>query len=270
VTLPTAHVGEVALFHTDEGPREGPALLLVHGWTCDSHDWCFQLEELTTRHRVIAVDLRGHGRSSTPSSGYDPHTLAADLAALLTRLGVDPVVAVGHSLGGLVVAALAVEHPDTVRATVAVDPAYGVGAERAAHLPALLAALGRPDGLETLTQVLAASESTGSPESAGLRHWHRRRVLGGNPEVIREVLRGMYFAPDQFGLRPQTEAFLTRRRQPALAFHRDAELAAWESGLATSSRDAVVHWPGTGHWLQQERATDFNRELARWVGALSG
>jgi pimeloyl-ACP methyl ester carboxylesterase len=267
VTLPTARVGDVTLFFTDEGDAAASPLLLVHGWTCDAHDWCFQFDDLEARHRVIAVDLRGHGRSSSPPGGYDPHVLAADLAGLLELLNTGPVVAVGHSLGALIVAALAVEHPSLVRATVAVDPAYGVGAERAAHLPVLRAALEEPDGLVRLTHVLAQSEPSAAP---WLRQWHRRRVLGGDLDVVREVMRGMYFAADQFGLRQQTESFLAGGSAPTLAFHRDAEMAAWQAALPGSEQDDVVHWPGAGHWLQQERPAEFNRELIRWVASLPG
>src|SRR5437879_3497178 len=116
-----AEVGDARVFYTDEGGGD-PPMLFVHGYTCDSHDWSWQLAHFAADHRVIAVDLRGHGRSSVPESGYDCRTFAEDLAALLRTLGCAPVVAVGHSMGGLVVSALAVEHPDLVQAVVAVDP----------------------------------------------------------------------------------------------------------------------------------------------------
>ena len=115
--------------------------------------------------------------SSIPDGGYDPRTFAADLAALLRRLDTGPVVAVGHSLGGMIVAALAVEHPEVVRATVAVDPAYGMDASRADRVSRLVAQLGTPEGNELVAGVLAATE-TQAPD--WLRHWHRRRAIG-NP-----------------------------------------------------------------------------------------
>jgi len=105
----------VELFYTDDGRGE-TTVLLVHGLGCDSDDWAWQLDPLRERYRVVAVDLRGHGRSSVPSSGYTPPDVAADLAVLLNRLEIGPVVVVGHSLGGVVATALAVEHPHRVSA----------------------------------------------------------------------------------------------------------------------------------------------------------
>ena len=63
-----ADMGDVQLFLTDEGTG-GPPMLFVHGYTCDSHDWSWQLPHFVAKHRVIVVDLRGHGRSSTPEGG---------------------------------------------------------------------------------------------------------------------------------------------------------------------------------------------------------
>src|SRR5438105_10159094 len=97
-----AHVGDVELFFTDDraGDGGGPPILFVHGFSCDSHDWSWQLPHFGARHRVIAVDIRGHGRSSAPEKGYEPRQFAADLAGLLDQLDTGPVVAIGHSLGG--------------------------------------------------------------------------------------------------------------------------------------------------------------------------
>ena len=124
--MPFLQARGARLFFTDEG--RGDTCLFVHRYTCDSHDWGCQLPWFADRFRVVALDLRGHGKSSTPAGGYEPRQLAGDVAALIRHLGCGPVVALGHSLGGVVVSALAVEYPDQVAAVVHADPAY--------HLPA--------------------------------------------------------------------------------------------------------------------------------------
>jgi pimeloyl-ACP methyl ester carboxylesterase len=75
-----ADVGDVRLFFTDDGDGDRP-ILFVHGFSCDSHDWTWQFPHFVDGHRVIAVDLRGHGRSSVPDQGYEPRQFAADIAA---------------------------------------------------------------------------------------------------------------------------------------------------------------------------------------------
>lgn len=85
--------------------------MFVHGFSCDSHDWTWQIPYFVESHRVIAVDIRGHGRSSVPDGGYDDGVFANDLTNLLEHLGTGPVVAIGHSLGGVIVSTLSVERP---------------------------------------------------------------------------------------------------------------------------------------------------------------
>ncbi|MHC5903773.1 alpha/beta fold hydrolase [Streptomyces sp. S6] len=90
------------------GPENAPAVVLVHGWTCSTHFWAAQIEDLSRDHRVIAYDLRGHGR--TPASPVSSTgALADDLeAVLLATLAPDEkAVVAGHSMGGMTVMAAA-------------------------------------------------------------------------------------------------------------------------------------------------------------------
>lgn len=105
----------------DKGPRGAPAIVLVHCFSCAINWWDRMMPRLDRAHRVIAVDLLGHGGSEKPASGYTiPHQ--ADLVAqALARLGVRRVEAVGHSLGGSVVTALAEQSPRLVERVVIID-----------------------------------------------------------------------------------------------------------------------------------------------------
>jgi pimeloyl-ACP methyl ester carboxylesterase len=76
---------------------------------------------LAARHRVIAVDLRGMGASQRPQGGYDKRTMAADLAALVARLGHRRVDVVGHDIGSMVAFSFAANHPETTRRAVMLD-----------------------------------------------------------------------------------------------------------------------------------------------------
>ncbi len=88
------------------GPERAPAVVLAHGWTCSTAFWAAQIRELSTDHRVIAYDQRGHGRTpASPACTTD--TLADDLEAVLTTAlapGERAVIA-GHSMGGMTVMA---------------------------------------------------------------------------------------------------------------------------------------------------------------------
>ena len=106
---------------TDRGPRDAPTILLVHCYTC-SMDYWQRLQPLLVRdHRVIAVDLLGHGSSEMPDDGYSMEHQADTIAEALDALDAKPVLAVGQSLGGPVSTALAQRHPDKVRGLVIMD-----------------------------------------------------------------------------------------------------------------------------------------------------
>ena len=98
-----------------------PALVFVHGWSSDRTYFEPQFHHFAAQHRVVALDLRGHG-ASRPGPAYDCEALADDVLAVAADAGVHRPIVVGHSLGGLVALACAAR-PDAVRAAVLVDPA---------------------------------------------------------------------------------------------------------------------------------------------------
>src|SRR3954452_10576195 len=80
-------------------PEDAPPLLLVHGWPQHWWAWREVIPRVADRYRVIAPDLRGHGWSDAPTSGYDKNQLATDLLALLDAMGLEKVTWVGHDWG---------------------------------------------------------------------------------------------------------------------------------------------------------------------------
>ena len=100
----------------------GPPYLLVHGLASNARMWDGVATRLVGHgHRVLAVDLRGHGRSSKPDGPYDVATVAADLAGLIERLGLERPVVAGQSWGGNVAIELAASEPAMVGGVACVD-----------------------------------------------------------------------------------------------------------------------------------------------------
>jgi pimeloyl-ACP methyl ester carboxylesterase len=107
---------------TDDGPRDAPVLLLIHGSASSIHSWDELLPRLTGTHRVVRIDLLGHGRSAKPDgAAYGVPEQARRAGAALDRLDVGQAVVVGHSSGGLVATALAEQRPALVTALVLVN-----------------------------------------------------------------------------------------------------------------------------------------------------
>lgn len=89
-------------------------MLFLHGLASDLSTFAAQAGWLREKRRCLRVDLRGHGRSSVPPGGWRVADFAADLAALLDRLGIGRAQVVGHSAGGVFATALALAHPERV------------------------------------------------------------------------------------------------------------------------------------------------------------
>jgi pimeloyl-ACP methyl ester carboxylesterase len=99
--------------------------LLVHGLASNARLWDGVAQHLARRgHPVVAVDQRGHGRSSKPDDGYDMSTVANDLRLLIDVLGWDRPAVAGQSWGGNVVLELAWAHPDSVSTIACVDGGF--------------------------------------------------------------------------------------------------------------------------------------------------
>lgn len=144
----------------DNLDRDDVPFLLVHGLASNARLWDGVAEVIAAAgHPVVAVDQRGHGRSSKPDHGYDFETIVADLVALVGWLGwVRPVV-VGQSWGGNVVIELGATHPELAGAIAAVDGGF-------------IELSSRFDTWEECSTVLAPPRLIGTPLST-IESWMR-------------------------------------------------------------------------------------------------
>ena len=267
--MPFANINGARLFYTDEG--SGPAIVLAHGTTCDSNDWNMQLPAFESDFRVISVDLRGHGLSSSPDGNYSSHQDAADLAALVTDLGLERVVAFGHSTGGACAVSFAVSHPALVRAVVAVDPSYGMDPASQAALRGALDAMTDESTHDIFRASFVDFYAETSPRY--LRLWHARRLQGVEPWVLRACYRDTALAEDQIFFRPEAERFLGRVPCPVFTLRRTGSSIApssadWDCSLFSHPYSTGISWSGAGHWPHQERPEEFNVAVTSWIRGL--
>src|SRR6476620_65129 len=99
-----AEFGDIWLHYVRGGADEARTLVLLHGFPQSWLMWRLVLPELMERYHVVAVALRGYGDSAKPAGeeGYDKGTMAADIHALIRRLGLERPLIVGHDRGGRV------------------------------------------------------------------------------------------------------------------------------------------------------------------------
>jgi pimeloyl-ACP methyl ester carboxylesterase len=112
-------VNGASLAYDDCGAGD-PPFVFIHGLACDRSFWAPQVEDLSRDFRCVNVDLRGRGDSAEVPP-FDTTTAADDVAALITALGLDRPIVVGHSLGGLVCLLLNDRHPELIRGIVLGD-----------------------------------------------------------------------------------------------------------------------------------------------------
>lgn len=117
----------------EEGEQR-PGVLLLHGLMGRASHWAATARRLSARHRPVALDQRGHGRSEKPAEGpYDREAYVDDAIAAIEQLGLAPVALVGHAMGALTAWQLAARRPDLVSALVICDmraSALGAASQR--------------------------------------------------------------------------------------------------------------------------------------------
>jgi pimeloyl-ACP methyl ester carboxylesterase len=108
-------VGDIQMHYMEAG--SGPLVILLHGFPEFWYGWRHQIPVLSQHYRVVAPDQRGYNLTDKPtgSAQYSIDKLAGDIAGLITALGAESAIVVGHDWGGAVAWALAVLHPQRVR-----------------------------------------------------------------------------------------------------------------------------------------------------------
>lgn len=115
----------VRFAYIEQGEREGPVVLLLHGYTDSHRSFDLLRPHLPESWRVIALTQRGHGRTDKPDTGYDIASMAADVPAFLDAIGVEQAILVGHSMGAAVALQAAADHPGHVMGAVVIGAFAG-------------------------------------------------------------------------------------------------------------------------------------------------
>lgn len=125
--MKTANVNGVDLHYTDQGPKDGPALVFSNSLGTDLRVWDALLPHLPAGLRIVRYDKRGHGLSEETPGPYSIDQLADDAAGLIRHLELRDVVFVGLSIGGLIGQSLATRHGDLLAGLVISNSAAKIG-----------------------------------------------------------------------------------------------------------------------------------------------
>lgn len=269
-------VGGFATHLLDAGA--GPPVLLLHGSSVAVDAWLtwFRLiPALAPRHRVVAYDQPGFGRSAMPARYLDRLERARHAAALVDALDLRDLTVVGHSEGGFIATWLALERPERVRRLViaasgGTAPALGGDAD-AAWQAAADAAYDYPRRCtdeETYVRSEADLRGRDDPElEAILRANYRCAETSGNRALFlaRPPAAEPYTALQERWILPR----LGTLRAPALLIWGGADatvpVARGRALAALMPRSELVVFPGAGHWVMHAATEAFNGRVAGWA-----
>ena len=144
----------IEMFCTDEG--SGPPLVLLHGGSGSHENWKLVFPEGIRGHRVIAVDLRGHGRSTNPSGLFTFRECARDVLGLLDELGIDRFSAIGMSAGAKTMLHAATIAPARVESMVLVSATPRFPDRARTAMRALAADAKTPEPFKSMVAAMAA------------------------------------------------------------------------------------------------------------------
>ncbi len=240
----------------------GPAVLFIHGLTGNRTYWQKQVAALRDRFTVVTIDLRGHGESSKPKTGYGIGTMAADLAALVRTIGVPRVAIVGWSMGGLVGQELARRLEARASALVLVGTSAGgppASEEEAERRQALRDAAGRD--FRAFARTFAPLAFKAGAESP-LHAWHLAEIGKMAPNAALAAADAL-FAFDG-------RANLAGLSVPTLVIHgrHDAlmPLAGGEALAAAIPGATLRIFEESGHSPHLEEPDAFNAAVGEFLG----
>lgn len=268
----------------------GPAVVLLHGFPMFWWTWRRQVTALADAgYRAIAMDLRGYGGSDHPPDGYDPRTLAADVAGVIRCLGEENAVIVGHGWGGLVAWSTAVLEPDTVRAIAPVSMPHPrqlrrallrSGHQRAAMRYAIgfqwpflpERSLAAHDGQRIVDLITAWSQDTAWLDAEATDAYRAAFLRWPTPHTAVEYHRWgarSSIRPDGLSYMSLMEAPVQRRVLQVQGALDPMMLAASVDGSEQYVRGDYRRADlDTGHFPHEEDPDAFNAVLLDWLGSL--
>lgn len=226
------------------------AVIFVHGWTCDDSSWTPQVSALSSKYRVITLDLPGHGKSAAPENGtFSMKNFARAVEAVRAEAGVDRVVVVGHSMGTPVIRTYQLLYPQHVAAMVIVDGAISP------------AEFSRPN--------------VSGPGGRAVREGMIRSMFSAatTPELKDHILRMMLGTPESTAAGAVSAMFDDPSWQseepvkiPVLGvFAGNSQLDDSPSMKAVFPTADFREVPGTGHFLMLEKPAEFNQLLGEFL-----
>ena len=266
--MPIHITKDIHLYYEKRG--DGQPLVFLHGFTGSTRDWDNQTDLLSKRYQTLAVDHRGHGKTSAPAmaEAYTINLFSEDVYSLLKKLKTTPCCLIGHSMGGFMSLQFTLDHPEMVKALVLVDTSSGEWeiAPGYAELRAKLDDLARNEGLQ------AAFEYDATHNPARIERFKKHPELRelARQRVMNTSVDGYIYVARSFGKWGPVTRRLSEISVPTLIFLGEEDTPFFRAsqilndGIAGSQ---LVKVQGAGHSPHEEATDFFNEKLEAFLAS---
>ena len=237
-------------------------LVFVHGWSCDARYWRAQLPHFAENHRVVMLDLAGHGHSGMTRSQYTMRAFGEDVKAVIEATGSRRVILIGHSMGGSVIAEAARLIPNRVKGLIGVDTLenieYPITREELKKMIAPLEKDFRAGSRQFVEEMISPQTD---PQH---REWILSDMSAAPPAVALSAMNNMM---SQY-ITGEAAKIFDEIRIPVITVNGDMWPVNYEANRRHMlSFDAIV-LKGADHFLMLNRPEQFNRALETAISKL--
>ncbi len=264
----------LTVHYRDEGPRDAPVVMLLHGSNADLHTWDVWSADLVRDHRVIRFDQIGHGLTGAdPAGDYTPQTFSDDVERMADKLGVGRFVLAGNSMGGGIALRFGLAHPERLDGLVLLDsggaprlgkPAGNIGFALARNpVGSWLMTRITPRSIVAKSLHQTVSNQAIVSEAMIDRYWELLRFPGNRAATVVRFSQPITpFAADRLTKLPMPVLIQWGADDPLIP------LAAgqWLHRAIPGSR--MIVYPNIGHIPMEEAAARSVADLRGWLSAL--
>lgn len=249
----------VMIHYTVQG-KGSPEFVFVHGWICNQTYWREQIQAFSVQHRVVAIDLAGHGLSGEDRAEYSISSFGEDVAAVVKKLNLKQAILIGHSMGGPVIAEAAKLLPGRVIGLIGVDTFHNLQKKVTKEEYEDIATALQNDytgSLRVFIEMAMPAEADST-----LREW----IIADGARVSPEIAIKVYRCIVDLDIGEMVKEV----KLPIFAINSEMWPTDVEGNVKIAPSFEVVLLPGLGHFPMLENPESFNQQLKITAEKIAG
>jgi len=228
-----------------------PVIVFVHGWSCDKSFWKYQVPHFAGNHKVVTIDLGGHGQSGLGRQSWTIESFGKDVAAVVEKLKLKKVILVGHSMGGPVIMETARLLPDEVMALVGADTFHDIEKGYDSREIRGIVSSMKIDFAATARSFV--SQMFPADADTELIEWVVNKVILANPDVAISAMENL----PKYDMKEAVKGI----EIPIYSISSDLWPTEFETNKKYIKAFEVKMMPGIGHFVMLEDPEKFNKLL---------